>query len=108
MRQVADIIDGGQYPLFVSEASSHNKLAQIKADSYLDNAYKRVRDLTHSLVILGSSIHEVDRHIWDAIQFSSVDTIYVGTRQRPDQAGYRAIRQRIEAQLEEPRRRRQL
>jgi hypothetical protein len=105
MTQVRDVIDGGQYPLFVSEAASQDKLAQIKEESYLDNALKHLRDLRGHLVIMGSSIQEVDHHIWDACQQSSVEALYVGTRQQPGQPGYIKVREHIAAQIDEPRNR---
>lgn len=103
MQQVNDAIDQGNYPLFVSEATSAEKLDQIKKDGYLDAAYQRLRKSEGDLVIFGSSISEVDHHIWDAIQVSSIETVYVGTRGARGSARFQQLRDGIERELHQPR-----
>lgn len=53
------------------------KLADIKANPYLKNSYDKLQSLKGSIVIIGSSLAENDKHIFDAIQESSIENIYI-------------------------------
>jgi hypothetical protein len=68
MRDIAARIQAGpERPLIISEGTSIQKLAKIRPIPYLNVAYEYLLNLQGSLFIFGSSISEVDSHIYDAI-----------------------------------------
>lgn len=62
---------GHYVPVFVSEGTSHQKVAAIRRSHYLTNVYEEVLPaLGESLVVYGWSFDERDQHVLDAIASS--------------------------------------
>lgn len=76
--QVIEMIENNVYPLVVFEGESINKVERINKSPYLWYAYKELKCLDGTLVILGSSLNDSDDHIIQAIKNSKVEKIYFG------------------------------
>lgn len=80
-RRIADTLDNeverlkdtfraenGQYPLFITEGKSEQKLRKIGSNDYLSFCYKQLKELRGKLTIYGHSLSkEYDDHIVQAI-----------------------------------------
>lgn len=75
--QVRDNLNEGRFPLFVSEPTSQRKLARIEHNPYLNFCYRALSRLNGTVFILGHSIDENDKHIFDGLKSSSVSQIFV-------------------------------
>ena len=58
---------------------SEDKMSQIKDNKYLKRCFDKLLDLSSNLVILGSSLDDNDKHIFDAINRSNIDKIYISS-----------------------------
>lgn len=70
-------LDDGKFPLFVSEPTSSKKLERIKHNSYLNDCYKKISKLKGTLFIHGHSMADNDKHIFDQINESEVEKVFV-------------------------------
>ena len=75
--QVRDNLNEGRFPLFVSEPTSQRKLARIEHNPYLNFCYRALSRLNGTVFILGHSIDENDKHIFDGLKSSSASQIFV-------------------------------
>jgi hypothetical protein len=75
--QVRENLNVGRFPLFVSEPTAQRKLNRIEHNPYLNYCYRGLSKINGTVVILGHSIDENDKHIFDAIRKSSVTQIFV-------------------------------
>lgn len=75
--QVRDNLERGRFPLFVSEPNAKKKLVRIKHNPYLNYCYRALGDLGGSIFILGHSMDENDKHIFDQVKMSRVDKVFV-------------------------------
>jgi hypothetical protein len=70
------ITNGNNYPLFISEGSSAEKLSAIKKNEYLSFCYDNLRVMTGDLDIYGHGLSpEVDNHIIEAIKAADLEAI---------------------------------
>jgi hypothetical protein len=75
--QVRNNLNDGRFPLFVSEPTSQRKLARIEHNPYLNFCYRALSRLNGTVFILGHSIDENDKHIFDALKSSSATQVFV-------------------------------
>ncbi|KRB97284.1 DUF4917 family protein [Duganella sp. Root198D2] len=75
--QVRDNLNEGRFPLFVSEPTSKRKLARIEHNPYLNFCYRALSNLNGTVFVLGHSIDENDKHIFDAVKNSAVSQIFM-------------------------------
>ncbi len=59
---------------------SKNKISEINKSKYLKNSYDKLSKLSGAMVIIGCSLSDNDQHIFDQINKSQIDTVYVSTR----------------------------
>jgi hypothetical protein len=59
---------------------SENKIDTINENQYLKNSYNKLWTLSGTMVIIGSSLAENDKHIFDQINNSKIHTVYISTR----------------------------
>ncbi|MDD5213399.1 MAG: DUF4917 family protein [Candidatus Gracilibacteria bacterium] len=78
MTQIAENLDKGIYPIFVSEGDSKQKMTKILHNAYLNHCYRSLKKVNGNLVILGTNLKSNDDHILDAIMGSTVSNIYIG------------------------------
>lgn len=97
-------LNAGQYPLFVAEGSSKQKLEQILNNGYLSYCLGKLERIANGLVAFGVSFGESDDHIAEAIACGKVEILYVGLHGDPKSSNNRAIKRRLKA-LEEKRKR---
>ena len=67
LEDVADMIQRGQLPLFVSEGTAEEKRGTIFGSPYLNFAYRKLREASKWLVIYGWSVSRQDDHIVSAL-----------------------------------------
>lgn len=67
MTQIKESLDHNEFPVFVSEGTSKEKLNKILHNTYLGKGYKSLAAITGSLFIYGLSFKENDEHIIDTI-----------------------------------------
>lgn len=75
--KVRENLDDGNFPLFVSEPTSSKKLERIKHNSYLNDCYKKISKLKGTLFIHGHSMADNDKHIFDQINKSEVEKVFI-------------------------------
>lgn len=80
-------LDRGRFPLFVSEPTSKKKLERIEHNPYLSFCYRALSDLGEDFFVLGHSLDENDKHIFDRIQASNVQRVFVGIHGDPQNEG---------------------
>lgn len=56
-----------------------NKTDVINGDEYLLNCHKKLDELNGNMVIIGSSLADNDNHIFERINNSGIDTLYIST-----------------------------
>lgn len=54
-----------------------NKLDEIEESNYLKNNLKKLAELSGNMVIIGSSLDENDKHIFERINDSDIDTLFI-------------------------------
>jgi len=75
--QVRDNLNQGKFPLFVSEPTCEKKLSRIEHNPYLSACFKALKNLTGPLFIHGHSMAENDQHIFNQINKSDVDKLFI-------------------------------
>jgi hypothetical protein len=65
-----------QFPIFVAEGSSEEKINKIRSVPYLHYCYNKLSRLRGSLIIVGHSASPRDSHIYDALFSSDLSEIY--------------------------------
>lgn len=75
--QVRENLREGRFPLFVSEPTSARKLARIEHNPYLNFCYRALSSVNGAVFVLGHSIDENDKHVFDALRRSSATQIFV-------------------------------
>lgn len=58
---------------------SENKLEAIKKNEYLMKCYEKLGEISGNLVILGSALSENDSHIFEQINISNVESVFIST-----------------------------
>ncbi|HEX6981289.1 MAG TPA: DUF4917 family protein [Balneolaceae bacterium] len=58
---------------------SENKINAINESDYLRNCFNKLASLSGKMVIIGSSLADNDNHIFEQINNSDIDTIYIST-----------------------------
>lgn len=56
-----------------------DKISAIKNNIYLHNCLQKLRGLSGNLVIIGSSLADNDNHIFEQINNSNIDEVYIST-----------------------------
>lgn len=56
-----------------------DKIEAINENEYLLNCLNKLNDLTGNMVIIGSSLADNDNHIFEQINNSAIDTVYIST-----------------------------
>ena len=54
-----------------------NKISEIESNDYLKHCYEQLGQISGSVVILGCSLDENDKHIFEQINKSAVETVYI-------------------------------
>lgn len=82
LEQARDAMSDDQFPLFVAEGTSDQKLEKIKHSAYLYHSYKsfseQMRKRGHVLFVFGHSLSDHDQHIMSKISEGMVSHLYVG------------------------------
>ncbi len=60
---------------------AENKIDEINKSEYLKSALAKLLTLTGSMVIIGSSLSDNDKHIFDNINKSKIETIYIASKE---------------------------
>ena len=78
--RLGEIIDSKEKDLVcVFAGTSEEKKEDIEKNKYLKVCLEKLSSLTGCLVILGSSLSDNDRHIFEAINKSSISSIYISS-----------------------------
>ena len=78
--KLGEIIDSEEKDLVcVFAETSEEKKENIEKNKYLKVCLEKLSSLTGCLVILGSSLSDNDRHIFEAINKSSISSIYISS-----------------------------
>ncbi len=70
-------LDKGKFPLFVSEPTSAKKKQKIEHNPYLDFCFRSLGKVKGTFFIQGHSMDVNDKHIFDALKMSGVNTFFV-------------------------------
>lgn len=77
IEQVRNNLNNGKFPLFVSEPNDSKKKEKIDHNPYLYHAFRKLKQLDHTLFIHGHSMDENDKHIFNQVVSSGVKKVYV-------------------------------
>lgn len=77
--RLEEILNNGDQEI-VCVFQSENKLEVIEDNPYLIKAYEKLEALKGSLVIIGSSLADNDNHIFEQIEKSEIDKVYISSR----------------------------
>ena len=75
--QVKENMEGGRFPLFVSEPTYSKKKARIERNPYLNFCYEKLGSVQGAIFVYGHSLDENDRHIFDKVRGSGVQKVFV-------------------------------
>ncbi len=75
--QVRTNLNQGKFPLFVSEPTCEKKLVRIEHNPYLSACFRALKNLSGPLFIHGHSMAENDQHIFNQINKSGVDKVFI-------------------------------
>jgi hypothetical protein len=82
-RQIAERLNRGEFPLFVTEGTSLEKLARIHPSRYLSAAHERFASACveegSALFIVGHGLGESDEHITDIVGRAQLQSVFVST-----------------------------
>jgi hypothetical protein len=59
-----------------------NKQNVIEKDEYLLNCFNKLGELSGNMIVIGSSLADNDNHIFNQIESSNVETVYISTLQK--------------------------
>ena len=74
--------------LCVLKGTTEDKVSEIKQHSYLKKCLDKLSKIEGTLVILGSSLDDNDKHIFDCINQSNVKNIYISSSRRNAETSY--------------------
>ncbi len=91
-KQITQALKKSQFPLFVSEGKSQDKLMKIKRVPYLSSCLESLGQLEGALFTYGFSFSPGDFHILDTIMHSKIRALYIGVRGTLKQKKYRELK----------------
>lgn len=98
-QEIEKKINNNQYPIFVTEGDGDQKLQHIMHNGYLSNCYTHLKQIKGSLITLGFSFGESDRHILKALNEAArgdvrnrLNSVYVGVFSAEDKERIEKIR----------------
>lgn len=94
--QIQSTLQNNDFPLFVAEGKSEEKLAKIKHSDMLTAGYRRFSVAQDPLFIYGHSLAENDSHILNLIPESRVQYVFISLYGDPDSANNQIIVSRAE------------
>jgi hypothetical protein len=74
--RLEEILNNGEKDI-ICVFQSDNKIDEINKSEYLRNAYSKLSKLSGSMVIIGCSLSENDSHIYEQINKSGINTLYI-------------------------------
>lgn len=74
---------------------AENKIEEINKSEYLKKAYNKLHELSGSMVIIGCSLSDNDQHIFDQINKSKIDTLYISTRKKNYDINYKIAKEKF-------------
>jgi hypothetical protein len=88
IKQILERLEVNEFPVFVSEGTSHDKVTALRRSEYLRKA-RRTFDKTCDdgdgvLFTIGHSLSEVDAHILDLVGTGRIGRVFVGIHSRDD------------------------
>jgi hypothetical protein len=101
VEQARDALSRNEFPLFVSEADSDQKLTRIQHSAYLHHSYKSYigvieQGRNSALFIYGHSFDPSDDHILERIGRSQIGQVYISLFDDPDSPANQEIIRRAE------------
>ncbi|MFA6160725.1 MAG: DUF4917 family protein [Patescibacteria group bacterium] len=78
IQQTAESLERDEYPIFISEGVSKQKMAKILHNGYLNHCYRSLKASGRDLVIFGTTLKKSDEHILDAVVNSEVENVFIG------------------------------
>lgn len=98
--QIRTALDGGRFPLFVSEGDSRGKFERIRHSGYLHKGLRSFRGIcdvkSASLFIFGHSLAENDEHVLKQIEKGKIETVYISIYGDPATPENQAVIRRAE------------
>ena len=86
-----DEILGEEDKDIVSVFTNDNKISEIEKNEYLLKGIEKLKNLDGSLVIIGSSLDENDKHIFDALNKSPLTKIFFASNEKEKTEHYRRL-----------------
>ncbi|WP_236193242.1 DUF4917 family protein [Pseudomonas glycinae] len=77
IEQVRVNMEDKRFPTFVSEPTHERKRVRIQHNPYLNFCFQKLSRLEGAMFVFGHSIDENDKHIFDEINRSGVDSVFV-------------------------------
>ncbi|WP_265822587.1 DUF4917 family protein [Geovibrio ferrireducens] len=93
--QIEQSLQNNEFPIFVSEGTSEQKLEKIIHNAYLHKCLRSLKSISRTLFIYGMSFSENDQHVINAILESKVTDIYVSIYGNKDDENNKKIIDRV-------------
>lgn len=94
--QIREALNRDNFPLFVAEGKSSEKLDRILHSGYLSKAYRSFSSIKNCLFIYGHSLAENDNHYLQRIERGGLSQLYIGLYGDVNEPSNKAIIQRAE------------
>ena len=72
-----------------------DKQNAINEDEYLLNCFNKLGKLSGNMIIIGSSLADNDNHIFNKIESSNIDTVYISSLQKDVESNYELAKEKF-------------
>jgi len=72
-----------------------DKQNAINEDAYLLNCFNKLGELSGNMIIIGSSLADNDNHIFNKIESSHIDTVYISSLQKDVESNYKLAKEKF-------------
>lgn len=72
-----------------------DKLNVIENDDYLSNCLNKLGELSGNMIIIGSSLADNDNHIFNQIESSNIETVYISTLEKEAEKYYKLAKDKF-------------
>ncbi|GAB3815638.1 DUF4917 family protein [Pontibacter rugosus] len=94
--QIQQTLQNDDFPLFVSEGESAQKLSRIRHSDLLTDGYKHFSDSFLPLFIYGHSLDDNDDHILNLLTHNRISTLFISIYGNPESENNKRIIQKAE------------
>jgi hypothetical protein len=99
IEQISRALNDDNFPVFVAEGTSEEKVERIRHNDYLAKAYHSFEEIQYCLFIHGHSLAPNDEHFLQMIERGRTDHLFIGLHGDPDSDSNKRIIRRAERMI---------